>query len=89
MEQTRIPVDVISLCSADGEIRPLRIRVADDSQERFRGNVREILQVKETRYVGAESRTFLCRVQMGERSVLMELRYFLRSHSWQLTRQLY
>ena len=31
MEQEIRPVDVISMCSADGQIKPLRLRMEDDA----------------------------------------------------------
>lgn len=85
MQQTTYPADVISLCSSDGEIRPLRIRSMDGKCELLRGNVCEIVRVQETKRYGAETKTFLCWVQTAERKVLLELRFFYRSHSWSIT----
>ena len=36
MEQKVCPVDVIAMCSASGEIRPLRLRMEDEEQFVFR-----------------------------------------------------
>lgn len=81
-------VDVISLCSADGELRPLRIRIEEDSGEMIRGSVKEILSVKENHHIGAESRIFLCRADLEGRSVLLELKYHIRSLSWFVMRMI-
>ena len=60
MVKKTCPVDVISVCSANGEIRPLRLRVEDEEQGLIRVNIDEIISVKEIPYVGVEARIFLC-----------------------------
>ena len=37
------PVEVISVCSADGEIRPLRLRMEDDRHQLLRIDIAEIV----------------------------------------------
>lgn len=87
--QTARPIDVITLFGADGEVRPLRIRAEEEAGERIRGNICEILCQKENLHIGAESKTFLCRVQLEGRSVVLELKYLIRSQNWLLMRRLY
>ena len=77
-------VDVISLCSAAGEIRPLRLRLEDESQELRRVDVIEVVSVKQIPYVGAEAYVFVCRVNFGGKPGLVELEYGIRSHTWRL-----
>ena len=55
-------VDVISLCSAAGEIRPLRLRLEDESQQLRRVDIVEVVSEKQIPYVGAEAYIFVCRV---------------------------
>ena len=69
------PVDVISVCTADGTIKPLRI------------NIDEIISVKEIEYVGVEGPVFLCRARVWERQWTFELKYNIRSHSWCILRK--
>ena len=40
------PVDVISLCSAAGDIRPLRLRLEDERQELRRVDVIEVVRAR-------------------------------------------
>ena len=47
MVRKTCPVDVISVCSASGDIRPLRLRVEDEEQGLIRVNIDEIISVKE------------------------------------------
>ena len=61
MVRKTCPVDVISVCSASGDIRPLRLRVEDEEQGLIRVNIDEVISVKEAPYVGVEARIFLCR----------------------------
>lgn len=84
MQQKSRPVDVISLCSARGEIKPLRLRMEDEEQKSIRVDIDEIVSVKRIAYVGIEAQVFLCRATVWGREWLFELRYLIRSHSWQM-----
>ena len=89
MEQTIYPVDVISLCSAEGVIRPLRLRLEDQSQQKIRIDIEEVLKTQEIRYTGVEAHVFLCRGRAEEREMLFELKYTFRSHTWHLLQKLH
>lgn len=88
MEQSLRPVDVICVCSADGELRPLRLRVADERQESVRIDIEEIVSRKEIPYVGVEATVFWCRGKLWGRSCLLELKYMFRNHRWYLLRKM-
>ena len=89
MEQKIIPVDVISMCSASGEIRPLRLRLEDEQHQLLRIDIEEILSTKEIQYVGIEATVYLCRATLREKKWLFELKYTIRSHTWCLLRKVY
>ena len=89
MEQKNQPVDVISVCSAAGEIRPLRLRMEDEHHQLLRIDIDEVISVKEIQYVGIEAHVFLCRATVGQREWVFELRYTIRTHSWCLLRKVY
>ena len=80
------PVDVISVCSSEGEIRPLRLRLEGEDRELRRMDIREIVSVKEVPFVGAEAYVFLCKVIFEERERLLELKYSIRGHTWWILR---
>lgn len=88
MEQRAWPVDVISVCSSDGEIRPLRLRLENEARELQRVDIEEVVDVKQVPYVGVEAYVFLCRARLGSRCRLLELKYSIRSHTWWITRYL-
>jgi hypothetical protein len=85
LENMMCPVDVISMCSAAGEIRPLRIRL-EQTHQLIRVDIDEVISVKDVQYVGIEAKIFLCRATMEGRQKLFELRYMIRTHSWCLMR---
>jgi len=87
MEQKICPVDVISLCSASGEIRPLRLRMEDEAHQLLRIDIEEIISTREVQYVGIEATIYLCRATVRDRQWLFELRYTIRTHSWCLLRK--
>lgn len=86
MENTSRPLDVICMCSADGDIRPLRLRMEDDNREYLRMDISEILGVERNMRFGAESITFLCRGRTADKWHLLELRYSVRTYSWCILR---
>lgn len=88
MERNK-PVDVISLCSADGSIRPLRLRMEDAAHQLLRIDIDEVISSKEIQYVGIEAQIFLCRAQVEQREWVFELKYTIRTHSWCLLRKVY
>lgn len=89
MELKNCPVDVIAMCSAAGNIRPLRLRIEDDHHQLLRIDIDEVISVKSIQYVGIEAHVFLCRATVGQREWVFELRYTIRTHSWCFLRKVY
>ena len=89
MEQKIYPVDVISVCSANGDIRPLRIRMEDEEHHLMRVDIDEVVSMKPVQYVGIEAHIFLCRATVQGRKWLFELKYTIRSHNWCFLRRVY
>ena len=89
MEQKLCPVDVISMCSASGEIRPLRLRMEDEAHQLLRIDIEEIISVRQIQYVGLEATVFLCRATVRDKKWLFELKYTIRTHCWCLMRKVY
>lgn len=83
------PVDVISMCSANGDIRPLRLRLEDEAHRLLRIDIEEVVSVKPIQYVGIEAQIFLCRATVQGKQWLFELKYTIRTHSWCLYRRIY
>ena len=83
------PVDVISVCSADGTIKPLRLRMEDEAHQLLRIDIEEVISSKEIQYVGIEAHVFLCRATVRGKESVFELKYTIRSHNWCLMRKVY
>jgi len=83
------PVDVIAMCSANGDIIPLRLRMEDEKHQLLRIDIEEIVSSKKIQYVGIEAHVFLCTATVKGRQWLFELKYTIRSHSWCLQRKVY
>ena len=87
MEPRNSPVDVISVCSASGDIRPLRFRMEDEHHQLLRINIEEIIDTKEIKYLGIEATVYLCRATVQGKQWLFELKYTIRSHVWSFVRK--
>lgn len=83
------PVDVISVCSADGAIKPLRLRIEDEEHQLLRIDIDEVISMKEIQYVGVEAHIFLCRATVRGKEWVFELKYTFRSHHWRWLRKVY
>ena len=83
------PVDVIAMYSANGDIRPLRLRMEDEEHQLLRIDIEEIISSKKIQYVGIEAHIFLCRAKVKGKQWLFELKYTIRSHCWCLYRKVY
>lgn len=82
MQQNKCPIDVICVCSADGEIKPLRFRMEDEEHQLLRVDIDEVISIRRIQYVGIEAFVFLCRATVRGKRWLFELKYTIRSHSW-------
>ena len=89
MQSNICPIDVISVCSADGEIRPLRFRMEDEAHQLMRVDIDEIISSRLVQYVGVEAQIFLCRATVEGRRWLFELKYTIRTHCWCLLRKVH
>lgn len=79
-----LPVDVISVCCADGSIKPLRLQLEDEEHQLLRVNIQEVVSIKDIQHVGVEAHIFLCRARVHDRDWTFQLKYTFRSHTWQL-----
>ena len=89
MKRLNTPVDVISMCSANGDIRPLRLRMETEDHQLLRVDIDEVVSSKAIQYVGIEAQIFLCRSVVQGKEWLFELKYTIRTHTWCLMRKVY
>lgn len=89
METINSPVDVISVCSANGDISPLRLRMETEDHQLLRVDIDEVVSSKKIQYVGIEAIIFLCRATVEQKKWLFELKYTIRSHNWCFLRRVY
>ena len=66
MDQKICPVDVISMCSADGEIKPLRLRMEDETHQLMRVDIDEIVSCSKDSEAHAQRIADLTRVQQQD-----------------------
>lgn len=83
------PVDVISVCSANGDIRPLRFRMENEQHQLLRVDIDEVISIRPIQFVGIEAQIFLCKAQVEGKQRLFELKYTIRTHNWCFFRSVY
>lgn len=82
-------VAVIAAYDPCGQLRPLRFRFEGADRGLHRVDVEQVVQVREVSYVGIEALIFLCRARVEEWERMLELKYTICSHSWELLRWIY
>ena len=88
MDERNTPIDVISVCSADGEIKPLRFRMEGEDHTLRRIDIAQVISTRKIQYVGIEAHIFLCKAQVEGKEWLFELKYTIRTHCWCLFRRI-
>ena len=88
-DAVNLPIQVISVCGADGQISPLRFRFEDENHALHTVNVLEVVDVRTVAYVGIEAFRYLCKAEEDGMRHLFELNYAIRSHRWNLLRRIY
>ena len=89
MEQKNRPVEMISICSTEGRILPVRFRFEAEDRSIRTVQISEVVSAKEISYVGIEAILYVCKAQMEELERLLELKYTVRTHRWVLFRVIY
>ena len=88
MDERNTPIDVISVCSADGEIKPLRFRREEEDHTLRRIDIAQVISTRKIQYVGIEAHIFLCKALVEGKEWLFELKYTIRTHCWCLFRRI-
>ena len=88
MDERNTPIDVISVCSADGEIKPLRFRMEGEDHTLRRIDIAQVISTRKIQYVGIEAHIFLCKALVEGKEWLFELKYPIRTHCWCLFRRI-
>ena len=67
MDALNMPLEMIAVCSPDGELSPARFRLETESGERVTVRIRQISRREEIRLMGVESIRFDCLALLGGR----------------------
>ncbi len=84
MNALNVPVEMISTCSAEGDVCPVRFRVRGRDGELHTVRIRRVRDTVEIPYFGIETFRFVCTAEIAGRERLFELRYNVRCHRWVL-----
>ena len=83
---SNVPIDMIFYCSTLGEIKPMRIRLENESHERITADVTEIVYRKEIKPSGLTILAYGCKMILNGEERLVELHYHSDTHKWTLYR---
>ena len=86
MKTVNLPIEMISVCAVDGQMRPLRFRLEDRQRQLVVVPVREVVVSRETDFAGTKIYVYVCQVVLENIEHLVELRYLVKTHRWILFR---
>lgn len=89
MEQMNYPVEMISVCSTDGNMMPVRFRFEAEDRSFRTVQISEVVCTREISYVGIDAIIYVCKAKMEAFERLLELKYTVRTHRWTLFRVIY
>lgn len=89
MNTINIQIEMISVCSADGHITPLRFRLEDEENCLQTVSISQVMYAKPIRYAGIDAIQYLCKAILEEKERVFELRYTIKTHRWSLFRVVY
>ena len=89
MEQGMQPVEMLTVCGADGTLQPVRFRYETPEHETRTMHILEIVCTKPLSHVGIPAILYVCKVRQGEQEHLLELKYMVQAHRWVLFRVIY
>ncbi len=84
MDVLNKPVEMIAVCSPEGELMPARFRLEDEVGERVTVRIRQVRRREVIPYLGVESLRYECIALLGGQLRRFELRYAVRAHRWLL-----
>lgn len=88
-EGINIPIQMISVCSTNGDLLPLRFRYEDSEHLLQTVHVLETVFKKEINYVGIEAFLYTCKANIDGKEKMFELKYTVKTHKWVLFRIVY
>ena len=78
------PIEMINVMGEEGEIRPIRFKIKDESAESRVVQVENILQTDKAKIAGGLTYTFRCEITINQIRRLCEIRYYPERCQWQL-----
>jgi len=82
-------VEMISVCSADGKLTPIRFRMEGEDHELQVVPILRVMSCNTVHYAGIDAIQYLCKGKVQDHEKLFELRYTLKTHCWSILRVVY
>lgn len=78
------PIEMISVTSREGTIRPVKFKILGEDDQDHVVNVLNINKIEESRIAGIRTRIFIGEVQVGNAARICEIRYGIDNTKWEL-----
>lgn len=79
-----VTIDANATFNPLGEIKPLYVRLEDESHMLHTYKIESIEQTKEEKYAGVGSILYVCTINVDGMLKRIKIRYYIASHKWAL-----
>ena len=79
-----LPIQMMSLTDRDGRITPQWFRLETEDHEIRMYQIIQVVSRAEKNYAGVREKQFICKIQTGETSRTLEMRYSVMSQKWRI-----
>jgi len=84
MKEINKAIEMISVSSKDGSIKPIRFRLATENEEMQVIKIKKIHQMDQIKIGNNLARKFTCTIVLNERERVCEITYTLVNQMWHL-----
>lgn len=78
------PIEMISITTREGKIRPVKFKILGEDDQDHVVHVSKINKMEESNIAGIRTRIYIGEVQVGDVARLCEIRYGIDNTKWEL-----
>lgn len=84
-QSTKYPVDIIAAFNPVGQIKPLYLRVENETHELITMTIQKILTNRTEKYGGLNCIHYYCEIaQNDEKTFFCDVYYYIETHKWMI-----
>jgi len=79
-----LPIQMVSMTDRDGRMTPLWFRLEMTDHVIRKCHIAQVVSRDEKKFAGIREKQFICRIEMGEITRTLEMRYNIETQRWRI-----